>query len=105
MTTSPPSSPGRVFSAVKDAALAAFVALALAAPVMGFQTFVAGTEIQLEPRWWLVGYAVAAVFAGRLIFRLVIGGDGHQPVGQKWFRRKGGRPIGTPDAGGLKFIA
>ncbi|MCB1483201.1 MAG: high-affinity branched-chain amino acid ABC transporter permease LivM [Rhodobiaceae bacterium] len=105
MTTPASTSPGRVFSALKDAFLAAIVALALAAPMLGFQVFVSGTEIQLEPRWWLVGYATAAVFVGRLIFRLVMGGDGHMPVGQKWFRRAGGRPLGTPTSGGLKFIA
>ena len=81
-------------AAIKDACIAALIAMAMAAPVMGLPIIVGGGDISLEPRWWLVGAAGAAVFAGRLLFRLVLGDGTRQPIGEKWFRRAGGRPLG-----------
>ncbi|MFN0264079.1 high-affinity branched-chain amino acid ABC transporter permease LivM [Tepidamorphus sp. 3E244] len=105
MSVAPNQPPGRIVSALVDAALAAFVALALAAPVMGLKTYVAGTEIDLEPRWELVLWATLAVFVGRLIFRLFMGDTHNAPIGQKWFRRKGGRPLGSPTTSVVKMLA
>ncbi|MCC0016926.1 MAG: high-affinity branched-chain amino acid ABC transporter permease LivM [Rhodobiaceae bacterium] len=96
---------GHFASAFKDALLAGIVALVLAAPVMGFGTSVSGSDIVLEPRWWLVAAAGAVVFAGRLLLRLALGDGTASPIGVKWFRRAGGRPIGHGESGLAKVIA
>src|SRR5262245_63837745 len=54
--------------ALKDAALAAFVALILAIPLVGFQTLDLPTGLGIAYRWDTVAYGVAGVFAGRLFF-------------------------------------
>lgn len=55
---------------LKDAFLAALVALILAVPLVGFETFDDGGTLNLRTRWPWVGVAVGLVFAGRLLFRL-----------------------------------
>ena len=50
----------------KDAALAAFVALILAIPLVGFTTIDSGGAVVVETRFRWVAIAVAAVFLGRL---------------------------------------
>ena len=57
--------------AVKDASLAALVALVLAAPILGLKTDTGtGQGLILVPRWDAVAIAVAVVFSGRLLLRL-----------------------------------
>ncbi len=57
--------PSRVLRAAREAALAGFVALILAVPLVGFETVQAPSGLQLRARWSWVPIAVAAVFAGR----------------------------------------
>ncbi|MDE2165470.1 MAG: high-affinity branched-chain amino acid ABC transporter permease LivM [Alphaproteobacteria bacterium] len=54
---------------VKDAGLAALIALALAFPLIGFETSDAGVGFSTRFSW--VAIAAAVVFAGRLLFGLV----------------------------------
>jgi branched-chain amino acid transport system permease protein len=56
--------------ALKDAAIAAAVAFAVAAPMMGLRTTASQTGLQLTPRFDTVAWAVAAVFVGRFLLRL-----------------------------------
>jgi len=57
--------------AAKDAALAAFVALVLAIPLIGFTTHETGSGTIVETRFRWVAIAVAVVFAGRLAWAFV----------------------------------
>ena len=85
----------RLQVALKDAAISAFIAFALAAPIMGLRTVVGeGSQLELAQRWDTVLLATATVFVGRFLLRLfVFGTDTHPAIGVKWFRRPGGRPI------------
>ena len=56
--------------ALREAALAALVALALAVPLVGFQTVDANGGLTVVLRFGWVGIAVAAVFFGRLLLCL-----------------------------------
>jgi branched-chain amino acid transport system permease protein len=56
--------------AVKEAALAGAVALALAVPLVGFRIVESNGTVGLRTRFFWVGVAVAAVFAGRLALAL-----------------------------------
>src|SRR5262245_33099059 len=56
--------------ALKDAALAAVVALILAIPLVGFQTLDLPSGLGIATRWETVAYGVAAVFVGRLYFAI-----------------------------------
>lgn len=58
--------------AVKDAGIAALVAFAVAAPMMGLRTVQgpAGSGLTLNPRFDTVAWAVLAVFLGRLLLNL-----------------------------------
>jgi branched-chain amino acid transport system permease protein len=58
---------------LKDAALAALVALLLAVPMVGFQTVDRTGGLAIETRFGWVAIAVAAVFVGRVLFRLALG--------------------------------
>jgi len=57
---------------VKDAGLAALVALGVGAPLLGLKTDAADRGLTLVPRPGLLLAAVAAVFAGRLLFGLFL---------------------------------
>jgi branched-chain amino acid transport system permease protein len=57
-------------AAVKEAALAAFVALALAIPMVGLYTIDQGGSLVVRTRFDWVAIAVLAVFAGRLALAL-----------------------------------
>jgi branched-chain amino acid transport system permease protein len=57
---------------VKDAGLAALVALGVGAPLLGLKTEAADRGLTLVPRPGLLLAAVAAVFAGRLLFGLFL---------------------------------
>jgi branched-chain amino acid transport system permease protein len=67
------ASPSRLGASLKDAALAAFVALALAVPLVGFQTSDqsgAAAGLQITYRFDMVAIGVAVVFFGRLALTL-----------------------------------
>ena len=64
--------PGRLTEASKDAAIAALIAFALAAPLLGLKTVAATQGLELVQRWHLVAAAVAIVFTGRLLLRLLV---------------------------------
>ncbi len=53
---------------LKDAALAAFVALLLAVPFIGLTTINTDVGLRVATRWDWVLWAVAIVFAGRILF-------------------------------------
>nr|MDQ2694046.1 DUF3382 domain-containing protein [Pseudomonadota bacterium] len=57
---------------LKDAALAAVVALALAVPLVGFGTVDRPGGLGIATRFDWVAAGVAAVFVGRLLLRLVL---------------------------------
>ncbi len=67
-----PLSPGQISPAVKDAGIAALVAFAVAAPMMGLRTVQSpgGLGLTLTPRFDTVAWAVLAVFLGRLALNL-----------------------------------
>jgi len=63
----------RVAAAIRDAALAAGIALVMSIPILAYRTVDAPTALELRDRWPAVGIAVAVVFAGRLLLNLVGG--------------------------------
>jgi len=86
--TKPPS---KIISALKEAGIAAFVALVLAVPLIGLVTVQEPGGLVVRSRWPWVGIAVAGVFLGRLLLSLVRettarrgGGDGAKarPLGK-----------------------
>jgi branched-chain amino acid transport system permease protein len=92
---SAPSAQRSVANAVKDSALAAAVALALAVPIMGLRTYSqsGGGGLIIIPDWTLVAGAVITVFVGRLLLDLFVWRRIVQvPIGVKWFRMPGGMP-------------
>ncbi|WP_345934656.1 high-affinity branched-chain amino acid ABC transporter permease LivM [Tistrella bauzanensis] len=72
-TTKTAAGPSPVGAALKDAGLAAFVALVIALPMLGLRTVAEGAVVVVEPRWSWVIIAVAVVFAGRLALSLWTG--------------------------------
>ena len=62
-----------VVAALKEAGLAALVALGLAIPLVGFQTVERIDGLGIDTRFGWVAVAVAAVFAGRLLLIFVQG--------------------------------
>jgi branched-chain amino acid transport system permease protein len=65
----------KLATALRDATVAAGVALIISVPILAYRTVESHTTLQLEERWPLVGLAAALVFAGRLTFSL-LGGAG-----------------------------
>jgi branched-chain amino acid transport system permease protein len=63
----------RFAAAVRDAAVAAGVALVISIPILAYRTVDSLTAMELADRWPTVGIAVAAVFAGRLLLNLASG--------------------------------
>ncbi|HET7715021.1 MAG TPA: high-affinity branched-chain amino acid ABC transporter permease LivM [Bauldia sp.] len=63
---------GRVSDSVRDAIIAAIVALALFGPLVGLQTTPLGAGLGLIPRWRDVAIIVAVVFVGRLLLNLFV---------------------------------
>jgi branched-chain amino acid transport system permease protein len=57
--------------AAREAALAGFVALILAVPLVGFETVQGSSGLALHTRWSWVAIAVAGVFAGRFCLGLL----------------------------------
>jgi branched-chain amino acid transport system permease protein len=77
--------------ALKDALIAALVALALAAPILGLKTDTGvGQGLVLVQRWSAVAIAVGVVFFGRLALRLL------------WWNRRAGAPL-APSAMRQRF--
>ena len=72
--TPPPTVPSAFLGALREAGLAAFVALVLAAPLVGFETVQGQSGLLLRSRWTWVAVAVAAVFVGRLALALLSSG-------------------------------
>ncbi len=69
-----------IAGSVKDAFLAALVALGLSAPLIGMQTVqVGGAGLALEYRWGAVAIAVAVVFVGRLLLNLLFWKTSYAP--------------------------
>jgi len=97
MTSPSSSAPERSFAdSLKDAGLAAFVALVLAVPIMGLRTtsLPGGGGLVVVPDIPLVIGAVIVVFVGRLLLDLFVWRKiVRVPIGEKWYRRAGGRPI------------
>ena len=67
LTASPPRRSSFV-PILKESAVAALVALALAVPLIGFQTVDLGGGMTVRGRFDMVAYGVAAVFVGRILF-------------------------------------
>ena len=68
--TRPVTFADRFAAAIRDAAVAAGVALVLSIPILAYRTVDSLTAMELADRWPLVGIAVAVVFAGRLALNL-----------------------------------
>ncbi len=87
---------GRLEAAVKDAAVAAFITLALTSLLVGLRTQTAPGGLSLQPNFTAVSLAVVIVFAGRLILNLFV-----------WHPDRAiGRTIGAylPDMARLSFL-
>ncbi|MDA7948860.1 MAG: high-affinity branched-chain amino acid ABC transporter permease LivM [Hyphomicrobiaceae bacterium] len=91
MAQSETSLSARLPSALKDAAIAAFISLALFAFIVGIRTVDDPGKLLLEPRPWLLAGFVGAVFFGRLFLNLFFWSGAHTsealtsalaPVGQ-----------------------
>ena len=80
---------------IKDSVFAALIAFALAAPIVGLKTYTRQGGLGIETDWERVFVIVLAVFVGRLILNFVFwrGTAKPRPIGDKWFRRAGGRPF------------
>jgi branched-chain amino acid transport system permease protein len=62
-----------IAAALKDAGIAALIALGLSIPILAFRTDQGlANELILRPRWGLVAGVVAAVFVTRLLVRFVL---------------------------------
>jgi branched-chain amino acid transport system permease protein len=71
---------GRFAQAVRDAALTAVVAAALAAPLLGLKTVPLASGLAIESRWPLVAIAVAVVFTGRFLLRAFVWRTDRMPI-------------------------
>jgi len=77
MAGEPPFSRGRpdrnpVVDSLRDAVIAAVVALALFAPLVGLQTTPLANGLGVLPRWGDVAVIVAVVFVGRLLLNIFV---------------------------------
>ena len=77
MAQSATSLSARLPEALKDAAIAAFISLALFAFIVGIRTVDDPGKLLLQPRPWLLAGAVGAVFVGRLLLNLFFWGGPH----------------------------
>ncbi len=84
--------PSRLSAALKDAGLAALVALGVAGPMMGLRTVQGERGLTLSPRFDTVAIAVACVFVGRFLLHL-------------WQHRGGGLRFSVPRIPGAGRIA
>jgi len=72
--------PGSLPNAVRDAAVAAAVALVLAGPIIGLRTESAIGGLSLTQNWPTVAIIVAVVFFGRLLLNLTLWRPGSQAL-------------------------
>ncbi len=70
--TRPTVNQNRLAAALKEAAIAGLVTLALAGPLIGLKTEPAVGTLVLVQRWMPVAIAVVIVFVGRLLLRLFV---------------------------------
>jgi branched-chain amino acid transport system permease protein len=84
-------------AALKDAALTAFVAFALALPLVGFETFDDGGTVGVRTRFDWVAIGVGAVFAGRLLLAF-------WPAEWKWAQRREPRHVSAEKGGAARFV-
>ena len=84
------ASPGRAAAALKEAALAAVVAFALALPLIGIQTLDVNGILTVRTRFDWVAIGVAAVFGGRLVLAL-------WPATWKWRQRREPRHVAAAE--------
>ena len=75
--------------ALKEAAIAAVVALLLAVPLAGLETVQAQGGLTLNTRWSWVAIAVVAVFVGRLLFVLIA----HVVAARRHLQQRGGEDV------------
>lgn len=78
---SPAAAPSPLVAAVKDAGIAALIALGLALPMLGLVTTQTQAGMGLVPHWDRVVIAVVAVFAGRLLLNLTLWRPGRRRSG------------------------
>jgi branched-chain amino acid transport system permease protein len=64
--------PNRVRDSIRDAVIAAVIALALFGPLVGLETTPLGAGLGIIPDWRSVAIIVAAVFVGRLLLNLFV---------------------------------
>ena len=65
--------------ALREAAVAALIALIVAVPLVGFETVQVSSGLELRTRWSWVAIAVACVFVGRLLLTLLMQRARRQP--------------------------
>jgi branched-chain amino acid transport system permease protein len=82
---------------LKDAALAAFAAFALALPLVGFETVDEGGVIAVRTRFDWVAIGVAAVFGGRLLLAF-------WPAEWKWVQSREPRHVSTGRSAIARFL-
>jgi branched-chain amino acid transport system permease protein len=87
-----------VAAALKDAALAAIVAFALALPLVGFETSDEGGVVSVHTRFDWVAIGVVAVFLGRLLLTF-------WPAQWKWVQSREPRHVSTQRSGTARFLA
>ena len=78
---SPAAAPSPLVAAVKDAGIAALIALGLALPMLGLVTTQTQAGMGFVPHWDRVVIAVVAVFAGRLLLNLTLWRPGRRRSG------------------------
>ncbi|MEZ5657336.1 MAG: high-affinity branched-chain amino acid ABC transporter permease LivM [Burkholderiaceae bacterium] len=89
------AAPSRTASVLKDAGIAALIALGMAIFVLGLKTETSADGLSITQRWGAVAIAVAIVFVGRALLNLLF-----------WQRGDGGPPlpkVHMPRALGLAF--
>ncbi|PLX37171.1 MAG: branched-chain amino acid ABC transporter permease [Hyphomicrobiales bacterium] len=66
------AAPSKLAASVKESAIAAAIALAMAAPIIGLKTETKLGGLELTQRWDIVAIAVVAVFFGRLLLSMFV---------------------------------
>jgi branched-chain amino acid transport system permease protein len=89
------SHPSRVGVAFKEAALTGFIALMLFGPIIGMRTVQEPGGLVFRNEWANAITLAAIAALGRFLFRLWKRDAASTPIGVKWFRRKGGRPLAS----------
>ena len=101
--TRPTANQDRLAVALKEAAIAAFVTLVLAGPMIGLKTEPTTGGLELVQRWTPVAMAVVIVFVGRLLLRLFVWQTGAARRRPSWLGKLGIRL--PPSTGRLATMA